>query len=237
MKPVAVIRHATTEEPGHFATFLESSRLPWQLIAIDRGDAVPRNSESFSGIAMMGGPMSVNDPLPWIQTECELIRDAFTREVPLIGHCLGGQLISKALGGEVVVNPVKEIGWHPVQFERNAPAEDWLGNSAREAIVFQWHGETFSLPPGADRIATGCDCANQAFVLGPHLAMQFHVEMTEDLIRAWCAEWRRDYDPTRRPVSSIQSPEEMLAQTKARLDPMRRLAERIYSRWVKGLRR
>lgn len=181
--------------------------------------------------------MSVNDPLPWIQTECELIRDAFTREVPLVGHCLGGQLISKALGGEVVVNPVKEIGWHPVQFERNAPAEDWLGNSAREAIVFQWHGETFSLPPGADRIATGCDCANQAFVLGPHLAMQFHVEMTEDLIRAWCAEWRRDYDPTRRPVSSIQSPEEMLAQTKARLDPMRRLAERIYSRWVKGLRR
>ena len=105
MKPIAIFRHARSEGPGYFATYLERKALPWTLIAMDTGEPVPKNVREFSGIAFMGGPMSVNDPLPWIPPLLELVRDAVRKDVPVIGHCLGGQLMSKALGGIVSANP------------------------------------------------------------------------------------------------------------------------------------
>ena len=111
MLPVAIFRHAPVEGPGYFAIFLEQHGIPWRLIAIDAGETVPVTVDGFSGLCFMGGPMSVNDPLPWIEPVCALIRNAVARDVPVVGHCLGGQLMSKALGGEVTRNPVREIGW------------------------------------------------------------------------------------------------------------------------------
>ncbi|HEY5763844.1 MAG TPA: type 1 glutamine amidotransferase [Rhodocyclaceae bacterium] len=180
--------------------------------------------------------MSVNDPLPWIGKECELIRHAVTSSVPVIGHCLGGQLLSHALGGAVSASPSREIGWRPIRLDDSEQAAQWFGSPGREVTVFQWHGETFSIPDGTTRIASGDDCPNQAFALGPHLAMQFHVEMTAELIRIWCEEWREVFDPTRRRQASIQTADEMLAQLEIHLAPMRTLAERIYGRWLHGLR-
>jgi GMP synthase-like glutamine amidotransferase len=111
MLPVAIFRHAVVEGPGYLADFLDERAIPWQLIAIDANDAVPPSVSTYSGLVFMGGPMSVNDDLPWIAGELDLIRDAVAQGVPVLGHCLGGQLISKALGGVVSKNPVKEIGW------------------------------------------------------------------------------------------------------------------------------
>jgi GMP synthase-like glutamine amidotransferase len=159
MLPVAIFRHSPTEGPGYFAIFLEQHRIPWRLIALDEGEAVPATVDGFSGLCFMGGPMSVNDSLPWIDPVCERIREAVAKAVPVIGHCLGGQLISKALGGEVTRNPVKEIGWGEAFGEDVAPAQHWLGPLAgKAATVFQWHGETFSIPPGA----TGCSATGTA---------------------------------------------------------------------------
>ena len=106
-------------------------------------------------------------------------------DVPVLGHCLGGQLLSKALGGTVGRNPVKEIGWGEVSVADNAVARDWFGGVA-SFDVFHWHGETFSIPPGGTRVLSSEHCANQAFASGRHLGLQCHVEMTEDLIRSWC---------------------------------------------------
>ncbi|MHB1236645.1 MAG: type 1 glutamine amidotransferase, partial [Gallionella sp.] len=128
MKPVAIFRHTATEGPGYLAEFLDERNIPWQLIAIDAGDAVPRNVSAYSGLVFMGGPMSVNDDLPWIAKVGELIRDAVAKDVPLLGHCLGGQLISRALGGVVSRNPVKEIGWGEVRVSDNNIARGWFGN-------------------------------------------------------------------------------------------------------------
>ena len=114
MKPIAIFRHTSTEGPGYFATFLTERSLPWKLIHIDQGHPVPQDPTQFSGLAFMGGPMSVNDPLPWIPPVLELIRSAVRDDIPVIGHCLGGQLLSKALGGVMSRNPVKEIGWGQV---------------------------------------------------------------------------------------------------------------------------
>jgi len=99
VKPVAVFRFSDTEGPGHFATFLDAKGLPWRLVKLDEGDAVPATSEPYAGLAFMGGPMSSNDDLPWTQPVLALMRDAVGRKVPVIGHCLGGQMLARALGG------------------------------------------------------------------------------------------------------------------------------------------
>lgn len=246
MLPVAIFRYAPVEGPGYFAIFLEQHGIPWRLIAIDEGDAVPvvpqgdflRGAvDGFSGLCFMGGPMSVNDPLPWIAPVCALIRNAVARDVPVIGHCLGGQLMSKALGGEVTPNPVREIGWGKAAGEDNMTARAWLGPYAgKSGTVFHWHGETFSIPPGATRLLTSMHCANQMFALGPHLAMQCHVEMTPEMIAAWCGKWGGEaLARTDRP--SVQPPEVMLREIPERLPEMRRLSEQVYSVWIQGLAR
>ncbi len=183
----------------------------------------------------MGGPMSVNDPLPWIEPVCALIRDAAARNVPVIGHCLGGQLMSKALGGEVTRNPVKEIGWSEAGGEDHAIARHWLGNYAGKlGTIFQWHGETFSIPPGATRLLANRHCANQMFALGPHLGMQCHVEMTPEMIATWCDQWADEaIAVTDQP--SVQTPEAMQQEIAQRLPAMRQLSEQLYSVWIKGL--
>ncbi|MFC5303372.1 type 1 glutamine amidotransferase [Azospira restricta] len=237
MKPVAIFRHAPTEGPGYFATFLEANGVPWQLFAIDAGEAVPATPEAFSGLAFMGGPMSVNDPLPWVEAECALIRAAVRDGVPVIGHCLGGQLMAKALGGSVGRNPVKEIGWGEARVDASDTADTWLGDFRGDATVFQWHGETFTLPPGAVRLLHNEWCANQMFALGPHLAMQCHVEMTPEMIAAWCDSWQGEVAGLPALPPPVQTPRQMQAETAHRLPAMRRLADRLYAVWIGGLRR
>ena len=236
MKPVAVFRFSDTEGPGHFATFLDANRVPWKLVKLDAGDAVPASSEGFSGLAFMGGPMSANDELPWTAPVLELMRDAKARGVPMIGHCLGGQLMSRALGGTVTRNPVKEIGWNPVRVEDNAAAREWFGTDLPAFTTFQWHGDTFTIPPGGERILTGAHCPNQAYVVdGRHLGMQCHVEMTPEMIASWIGsgsgEVRENLSsPAVQPVETIQG------EAARRLPELSATAERLYRRWTRGLR-
>jgi GMP synthase-like glutamine amidotransferase len=237
VKPVAVFRFSDTEGPGHFATFLDANRIPWQLVKLDEGEAVPSSSAPFAGLAFMGGPMSANDELPWTQPVLALMRDAVAREVPVIGHCLGGQMLSRALGGEVTRNPVKEIGWNPVQIVDSPAARDWFGDAVREFDTFQWHGDTFSIPPGGERILTGPHCANQAYVVGDrHLGLQCHVEMTPAMIDSWIASGSGEVKEN---LSSpaVQPVEEIRGMMPRRLPGLSRMAERLYERWVTNLRR
>jgi GMP synthase-like glutamine amidotransferase len=233
MKPIAVFRHAPTEGPGYFATFLESRGIPWQLFAIDAGEKVPASPQDFSGMAFMGGPMSVNDDLPWIPPALSLIRQAVDQGIPVLGHCLGGQLMAKALGGQVTRNPIKEIGWGRVERTDAPQARQWLGD-LKAFTAFHWHGETFSLPPGATRILGNAHCANQAFVLGPHLAMQCHVEMTAAMIQSWCEVGAEEIAASDSPA--VQSPNQMQALAASLLPPLHAAAEVLYAHWLAGLR-
>jgi GMP synthase-like glutamine amidotransferase len=232
MKPVAVFRHSPGEGPGYFATFLEARSIPWTLLKIDEGATVPVSADEFSGLCFMGGPMSVNDDLPWLPSTFALIRAAAGRGIPVIGHCLGGQLMSKALGGAVTKNRVKELGWGEVEATDPAAA-DWLGDITRFE-AFHWHGETFSIPPGATRILGSAYCDNQAFALGPHLGMQCHVEMTEAMIRLWCRAWDEEKAIS---APSVQTPAQMNERMAERIAAMRAAADRLYTTWVAGLRR
>jgi len=235
MNPVAIFRHSITEGPGYFATYLDAHRIPWRLIKIDAGDPVPGDPAGFSGLVFMGGPMSVNDDLPWIAPVLRLINGAVQTDIPVLGHCLGGQLMSKALSGVVTRNAVKEIGWGEVSVEDNEAARRWFG-AIQTFLGFHWHGETFDIPPGATRIASSAYCVNQAFVLGKHLGMQCHVEMTPELIRAWCADWKNEVASLARLTPSVQTPEQIEEDIDARVRALNAVAAGLYDRWIEGLR-
>lgn len=234
MKPVAIFRHAHSEGPGYLADFLDARRVPWKLIHIDAGDPLPERCQDFSGLVFMGGPMSVNDNLPWISPVLALIRCAVMTDIPVLGHCLGGQLMSKALGGVIGRAPVKEIGWGEVAVADNTEAQHWFGE-LRGFNGFHWHGETFSLPDGATRVLSSAFCENQAFSLGKHLGLQCHIEMTDAMVRDWCALGEGEI------VSASASPgvqqlEVMLDGLAIKASALNAVADIVYARWLEGLK-
>ncbi len=236
MNPVAIFRYFPIEGPGYFATFLGCHGIPWQLIRIDASDAVPSDISAFSALAFLGGPMSVNDELPWIAPVLALIRAAQVADMPVLGHCLGGQLMAKALGGTVSRNPVKEIGWGDVMVADDAEAAHWFGHAALSFRSFHWHGETFTIPPGARRLLSSAHCVNQAFSLGNSLGMQCHIEMTPQMIDSCCESGAREI------ARSADSPGvEQAAEIKVDLDERSRglhaVAGGVYVRWIEGVRR
>ena len=234
MKPVAVVRHTPTEGPGYFATFLQNKNIPMELIKIDEGAPVPANPSVYAGLVLMGGPMSVNDDLPWILPVLNLIRAAVQQDIPVLGHCLGGQLIAKALGASVTANPIKEIGWGEVSVVDSLVARAWFDAAPSTFLSFHWHGETFSIPAGATRILESPYCANQAYVLGKHLGMQCHVEMTREMIETWCAVGQDEIAAAHSPA--VQTPEQMALEMETKLTALNAVAALLYSRWIQGLK-
>ena len=230
MKPVVIFRHAKTEGAGFLGEFLDASAIPWEIVKVDRAEAVPHSASPYSGLVFMGGPMSVNDDLPWISHSLRLIRDAMDRDIPVLGHCLGGQLMAKALGGTVGRNEFREIGWGRVDVvEADCP---WFGG-LDSFEVFHWHGETFSIPSGAKRLLSSRWCENQAFAVGPHLGLQCHVEMTSEMVEAWCLHGAAEIEAHL--SESVQGAESIREGLGERVVNLNRIAATIYGAWIKNL--
>ncbi|PTN11720.1 type 1 glutamine amidotransferase [Nitrosomonas aestuarii] len=233
MKPVAIFRHLPIEGPGYFATFLDNNHIPWQLIKIDTGAEPPDSVDSYSGLVFMGGPMSVNDDLPWIESSLKLIKLAVAHDIPVLGHCLGGQLMAKALGGVVKQDPFKEMGWGKVEVPENPVARAWFDDLS-EFETFHWHGESFSLPEGATCILSSLYCENQAFAMGIHLGMQCHVEMTERMVKDWSDVSFEEVIQLN--VPSVQSPAEIETNLTERVTKLNTVADRLYTKWIAALK-
>ena len=234
MKPVLILQHIDRGGPGLFAEFLAEAGIAFETRRPDRGEPIPdeRELREFSGLCLCGGTQSANDPHPWIRRELELLRVAGGRGQPVIGHCLGGQLISKAFGGEVTPQNPVEFGWHVLKPVPGPAADDWLGGLAPELVAMQWHNERFSLPGGAIPLLEGEHCRHQAFLFGPMLGMQFHVELDESLIRHWTDDLHELIPP---PGASVQTPGEVLDSLEGNYPRSRALARRLYGRWLKQI--
>jgi GMP synthase (glutamine-hydrolysing) len=182
MKPVLILQHLSSDGPAYLGTWLGRQGLPFVVRNTEAGEAFPEDMRAFSALAVLGGEMSANDALPSLRQTEVLIRDAMARERPVIGHCLGGQLMARALGARVGPSPRPEIGWQPMSVAAHESANAWFG-AAGVRQVFQWHEEAFGLPPGAVLLASSASCPHQAFAIGVHLGMQFHVEVDEEKLR------------------------------------------------------
>lgn len=232
MKPVRIFRHISCEGPGYFAEVLDNYNIPFELICIDKGEIPPPDIKNISALVFMGGPMSVNDELPWISQELSIIKQAVSNNLPVLGHCLGGQLISKALGGTVSANTVKEIGWLPVQKIDNKLSDDWLDNFTNNTMLFHWHGETFSIPDGATAILKSQRCAHQGFVIGNTLALQCHVEMTASMVSEWATLYK---DELENPSETVQSFEEITSGLEEKVSGLQQVANNLYLRWLRPI--
>lgn len=234
MKPVIIFRFLAHEGAGFLGEFLSTQNIPWQLHEIDLGKPAPSSILAYSGMVLMGGPMSVNDDLPWIAPILSLIREAKDNDIPVLGHCLGGQLMSKALGATVRANAVKEIGWGEVTVSQNKTAKNWFG-SIETFNAFHWHGETFSLPQGASHLLASAYCQNQAWAIGKHLAFQTHIEMIPEMVTKWCEEGA---DEIKESASSpaVQQADDLQQELPLHCFFLNKVAKQVYSQWIQGLK-
>jgi len=234
MKPIVVFRFLAHEGPGYLGAFLDEKNIPWQLIKIDESEPVSTSILAYSGMILMGGPMSVNDDLPWIPPLLALIREACDNDIPVLGHCLGGQLMSKALGAVVTKNSVKEIGWGEVSVSKNEAAKNWFGN-IESFNAFHWHGETFELPEGSIHLISSAHCQNQAWGIGKHLAFQAHIEMTPEMVQKWCEDGEGEL---REFASSpaVQQADVMQQELPLHCFFLNKVAKQVYTQWIQGLK-
>jgi GMP synthase-like glutamine amidotransferase len=183
---VLAFRHAPFEGAGLIAPSLEERGISLDYADLYRPNAPIPAIASYDGLIFLGGPMSVNDPLPFLDLERQLISDAITAHQPLLGICLGSQLIAGALGADVHRNPVTEIGWFDVRFTPTALTDPLFSSLAEPESIFHWHSDTWDLPPGADLLASSDACPNQAFRAGSVIyGFQFHLEVTPAMIADW----------------------------------------------------
>ena len=185
---VLIFRHVPFEGAGLLGNVLQDRGIGFDYADLYDAAAPAVDPEHYDALVFMGGPMSVNDDLAYLRLEESYIRKAIAKKVPVLGICLGSQLIAKALGADVRPNGAKEIGWFELRFTP-AGIADPMFNGLQAETVFHWHGETFSLPPGAILLATSERCSNQAFRVGERTyGLQFHLEVTPEMIADWCLE-------------------------------------------------
>lgn len=186
---VHTLQHVPFEGPAAIADWSCERGHPLTTTKAYDGEPYPGPGE-LDLLVVMGGPMSVRDVAahPWIPSEIRLIEACIRLEKPVLGVCLGAQLMASALGAPVYPAPEKEIGWYPVRLTREAREQTLLAGAPDVFVPLHWHGETFDLPAGCTRLAGTAVCPNQAFQLaGTALAMQFHLESTEASVRALVA--------------------------------------------------
>ncbi len=231
MRPILILQHLSSDGPAYLRTWLRRHGLAHEVLDTHAGAEFPRTIDGYAALAVLGGEMSANDPLPSLRRAEALIQDAMARGRPVIGHCLGGQLMARALGVPVVASLAPEIGWQRMTVSDHSMAKDWFG-AAGSREVFQWHEEAFGVPPGAVPLAASPVCTCQAFAIGPHLAMQFHVEVDEEKLRRWATLDTPHYRAQQERYATVQSGAAMCELLEQRLRDQQRMAERIYTRWL-----
>jgi GMP synthase-like glutamine amidotransferase len=248
MKPVLVVRHVPHEGLGTIADALCRGRVEFTIVdafgmGSRRRESPPTTAfdpRKWAGLIVMGGPMNVDevDRYPFLADEVGWLRQAVEARLPMLGVCLGAQLLAKALGSKVYANQIKEIGWYDVEL-LPAAEEDCIFQAIAKPPapgnmnVFQWHGDTFDLPPGAVQLARSEQCENQAFRYGQSAyGLQFHIEVTAEIINDWLCESGNCGELA---GLSYIDPAAIREQTPYKLPPMEALGRKFFDRFVQAV--
>ena len=232
MKPVLILENQFPEQIAYLGTWLEKNNIPYEQHNAAVHNRFPTSITPYSALAVMGGFMSANDDLPTNRQAEILILQAMNYDIPVIGHCLGGQLMAKALGAKIVASPKPEIGWMPIEYTNDSEVGEWFGESPTQRVM-HWHYESFELPHGAKLLATSPYCSNQAFSFGIHLAMQYHIEMDEGKFDFWLSEDDDEWRVNRGLHESVQNKEAIENGVAPYLTEHKKTADAIYSNWLK----
>lgn len=184
---VLILRHEPFEHLGYFTeTLVRQARA---FTYHDLEDPEPPCLDGHQGLIVLGGPMSANDPIPGLTEETRVIERALQRDLPVLGICLGSQLIARVLGARVYRNQCLEIGWAPVHFSDAGRADVLFQDLPTPATFFHWHSDTFDLPSGAEWLAWSDLTRHQAYRFGRNVwGLQFHPEITPEMIADWAAQ-------------------------------------------------
>lgn len=233
MPKILVIQHVPHEGPGSFEEEMKKANLTWETLMASDQAIFPSGAkiEEYGALIILGGPMGAyeEEKYPWIKKEILVIAEALRQKKPILGICLGAQLLAKASGGggRVYPGPKKEIGWHPIRLD------DWFYkrnplffqiDHTKSHTVFQWHGDTFDIPTEGYRLAWNENYRNQAFCIqGNAVGVQFHPEVTEAMIRNWLSG-----EGHARATAGGADPDQILADLPKHFPAMKDLSHKIF---------
>jgi len=215
-----IVQHEEPTPPGLVSDWLDQRGARIDVLRIDLDDRVP-DPRDYELIVSLGSEFAAfDDSIPFIQREVQLLRQAAAYDVPVLGLCFGGQLMARALGGRSFRADRAEIGWLPVRTDDP--------QLIAEGPWFQWHFDTFTLPPGAKLLAE-TDVGPQAYMVGRSLGLQFHPEVTPEIMDAWVQTYRHELD------GDGVDPDALLEETRRRAPVSRKLAERLFDRYLDAI--
>ncbi|ATX80148.1 GMP synthase - Glutamine amidotransferase [Mariprofundus aestuarium] len=225
-----VIQHLDIEPPALIGEVIQSAGHTLITIHLDQGAPLP-DSTGFNGIIIMGGPQSANDEIDYILSELAWVRETLDRGLPMLGVCLGAQIMAKASGAEIIASPIRELGWHPVYHTVETGNDPLFKDMVDGLPVFQWHGETFSLTDAMTLLATHFDVPSQAFRLGKaQYGLQFHVEVDESTIRPWI-----EYGKSERAFLGTEGISLLHRESSLYLGSMQNFCRNMVNNWLKEI--
>jgi len=236
MRPVFAVRQVSHEGLGTIADALRRCDVPYTIV-----DAFGENLPVFeprqvSGLVVMGGPMNVDetDRYPFLAAEVDWLQRAIDSRLPVLGVCLGAQLLAKALGSRVYPNRVKEIGWYEVELLPETATDPLFCDAPSRPTIFHWHGDTFDLPAGSVQLARSPQCENQAFRHGKSAyGLQFHMEVTSQIIDSWL---RESGNCGELAELNYIDPDAIRRQTPQKLPTMESLGGKVFDRFAQMCR-
>ncbi len=230
---IFALYHSAGETVGLIGDVLKELRLPFKAVHLYEGEGLPRDTSDLEGLIVMGGPMNVDDVdnYPFLLPEVQLIEKILHEKKPVLGICLGAQLMAKALGEKVFANGTKEVGWHPIKLTEHAKDDLLFKKFPSSVNVVHWHGDTFNVPSGAVHLAETDTCKSQAFRWGEKAyALQFHFEVTPPMLQSWCeAASEQNFIK-----AAGEDAQQIVAVTPDEFDDLEPLARQFFSSYFKS---
>ncbi len=226
-----VLQHVAVEGPGTLASYLDARGWTLETAALYEGAHLPEDAQGYQAVIVMGGPMGVYDEAeyPFLPDEHQFLRRVLAQGVPVLGICLGSQLLAKALGARVYRNPQKEIGWYTVDLTPAGAADPLFAGLTSPVPVFQWHGDAFDLPVGATPLAASPLCPLQAFRYGDRVyGLLFHLELTPTVIQSWLEVFHNELVS----LQGIIDPKRIVAEMPHRFVAYRQGGSRVFANLV-----
>lgn len=229
MSKVTCFQHIDCEGPGTLQNAFKSKNIKVEIVKTYKGDAVPQNLGD--GLIVLGGPMGVYEEkkFPWMTSELNVIREFLKKGKPILGICLGSQMLAHAAGAQVFRGAIPEVGWYPIQLAPEGHFNSLFLGLPPEFNVFHWHGDTFTLPSNAVRLAGSHYYPNQIYQIGQNaFGFQCHLEVTEEMVKSWAALYAKELTPQGGPVRPERI-EKNLAENSRQLEG---IAEKVFTRFA-----